>query len=278
MNGNNIIKENMPKYSVLMSLYRKEKPEYLKLALDSMINQSISADEIVVVEDGPLTDELYSILDQYNPFIKRVRNETNLGLGLSLNIGLAACKNELIARMDTDDYSKPDRCEKQIIRFQNRPELAIVGSQIDEFENCLDNIISRRIVPLEYNEIYEFAKRRSAFNHPSVMYKKSNVLEAGGYSNLKRNQDVDLFGRMLFLGFKAENINESLLLFRSSSDLSKRRKSWENTWSYILTIYKFWKEGYSSFLDVLFVSMAQLAIYILPLNIQNFIYKNFLRK
>ena len=100
----------------------------------------------------------------------------------------------------------------------------------------------------------------------------------GGYSDLRRNQDVDLFGRLLFQGCLAQNINESLLWFRTSSDLSSRRKSWENTKSYIETIKKFWKMGYSSYFDYLMVTIAQSFVYILPVSIQNLIYKNLLRR
>ena len=265
------------KYSVLMSLYKKEKPEYLRLAIDSMINQTVPPDEIVIVEDGPLTDELYAVLDEY-PILHRVKNETNLGLGLALNVGLKKCKNELVARMDTDDCSKPERCEKQLLRFSEKPYLAIVGSHIDEFVGDVSNVISQRVVPTTTKEIYDYAKRRSAFNHPAVMYSKTAVLDAGGYADLKINQDVDLFGRMQFLGYKAENIDEALLWFRSSDELAKRRKSWQNTWSYIATIRKFWKMGYSSFVDYAMVGIAQTGMYLMPVKLQNFVYRKFLRK
>lgn len=265
------------KYSVLMSLYKKENPEYLRLAIDSMLNQTVAPDEIVLVEDGPLTDELYAVLDEY-PMLHRIKNETNLGLGLALNVGLKECRNELVARMDTDDCSKPDRCEKQLQRFLEKPYLAIVGSHIDEFIGDTSNVISKRIVPTTSEEIYKFAKKRSAFNHPAVMYSKTAVLENNGYADLKRNQDVDLFGRMQFKGYKAENIDEALLWFRSSDELAKRRKSWQNTWSYIATIRNFWKMGYSSFSDYVIVGIAQTGMYLMPIKLQNYIYKNFLRK
>lgn len=269
------------KYSVLMSLYKEEKTEYLRLALDSMLTQTVQADEIVIVEDGPLTKELYSVLDEYKRkypvIIHRCRNKDNLGLGISLNRGLRVCRNELVARMDTDDISKPDRCEKQLQKFEEKPELVIVGSHIDEFVGDVYNIISSRKVPITAEKIYQFAKRRSAFNHPTVMYRKSKVLEAGGYTDIRRNQDVDLFGRMIFAGCKAENIDESLLWFRSNDDLAKRRKSWKNTWSYIATIRKFWKMGYSSFFDYILVMIMQISMYLIPICVQKWIYKNFLR-
>ena len=274
-----LVKESaeQKKYSVLMSLYKKENPEYLRIAIDSMLNQTVAPDEIVLVEDGPLTDELYAVLDDY-PILHRIKNEKNLGLGLALNIGLKECRNELVARMDTDDCSKPERCEKQLQRFLEKPYLAIVGSHIDEFVDDISNVISQRIVPTTSEEIYKFAKKRSAFNHPTVMYSKTSVLENNGYADLKRNQDVDLFGRMQFNGYKAENIDEALLWFRSSDELAKRRKSWQNTWSYIATIRKFWKMGYSSFTDYAIVGIAQTGMYLMPIKLQNYIYKNFLRK
>ena len=268
----------MEKYSVLMSLYIKEKPAYLTLAVDSMLNQTVKPDEIVIVEDGPLTDELYGVLDSYGNQITRVRNEKNLGLGLALNVGLKACRNELVARMDTDDISKSERCEMQLKRFEARPELSIVGAWVDEFTESPEKVVSTRVVPTDSEAIYQFAKKRSAFNHPVVMYRKSAVLAQGGYADLRRNQDVDLFGRMLYAGDKAENIGQALLWFRSNDDLAKRRKSWENTWSYIDTIQRFWKMGYSSFGDFMLIAVAQTGMYLMPIKLQHWVYQKFLRK
>lgn len=264
-----------------MSLYKKEHPEYFREALDSMINQTVKPDEIVIVEDGPLTKELYQVvkeyLEKYKELFHVVVNEKNLGLGLSLNKGLSVCRNELVARMDTDDISKPDRCEKQLRRFEKKTELSIVGSHIDEFIGTVDSVISQRKVPITSEAIYEYAKKRSAFNHPTVMYRRSAVLSEGGYSELRRNQDVDLFGRMLYAGYRGENIDEALLWFRCSDELATRRKSWENTWTYIAAIRRFWKMGYSSFRDYIVVLAAQTGMYLMPVTIQNWLYKNFLR-
>ena len=272
----------MEKYSVLMSLYIKEEPVYLRQSIDSMLNQTVMPDEIVIVEDGPLTDELYAIIDEYDKasrcLFTIVKNEKNIGLGLALNNGLKVCRNDLVARMDTDDISKPYRCEKQLAAFQADPELSIVGAWVDEFHIMLDEVISTRAVPCKHEDIYNFAKKRSAFNHPVVMYRKSKILENNGYGNLRRNQDVDLFGRMLFNGCKAENIGEALLWFRSNDDLAKRRKSWENTKSYIDTIKNFWKMGYSSFGSYAMVTIAQTGMFVMPVRLQHWVYKKFLRK
>lgn len=272
----------MEKYSVLMSLYIKEKPEYLKLAIESMLSQTVLPDEIVIVKDGPITQDLETVIECFSDscpdLFVIVVGKTNVGLGLALNNGLAHCKNELVARMDTDDISKPERCEKQLAVFETHPELSIVGTYVDEFYSDPENIISTRAVPTENDSIYRFAKRRSAFNHPAVMYRKSAVLAEGGYADLRRNQDVDLFGRMLFHGNRAANIPEALLLFRSNDDLAARRKSWENTKSYFDTIKRLWKMGYSGFGDYLIVATAQTGMYLCPIKVQMWLYKTFLRK
>ncbi len=272
----------MEKYSVLMSLYIKEKPEYMKLAIQSMIDQTVQPDEIIIVKDGKITEELQAVLDEYSSAYPELFNiigyEENRGLGLALNFGLEHARNELVARMDTDDIAKPERCEKQLQMFAEDSELSIVGSYVDEFYSDPSEVVSVRAVPTEHKDIYEFAKRRSAFNHPAVMYKRSAVLSVGGYSDLRRNQDVDLFGRMLFSGCKAANVGESLLWFRSNDALAKRRKSWENTKSYINTIKRFKKMGYSSFGDYAVVAIAQTGMFLCPAKLQHWIYKRFLRK
>ena len=269
-------------YSVLMSLYGKEKPDYLKLSIDSMLSQTIQPNEIVILLDGHLPYELENVVleyqKKYGSLFNIIKSEKNIGLGLALNLGLQNCRNELVARMDTDDISLPKRCEKQLKIFEADAELALVGTAVDEFFDNPDNIIYTRFVPAGYEAIYKFAKRRSAFNHPTVMFKKSKVQAFGGYAPLRRNQDVDLFGRMLFGGCRANNLQESLLLFRSSTDLEKRRRSWENTKSYIGTIYRFWRMGYSGFIDFLIVVVAQTVLFICPLRMQRWIYKRFLRE
>ncbi len=271
----------MEKYSVLMALYAKENPEYLTQAIESMVAQTIFPDEIVIVKDGEIPQELTAILETYVQKYPNLFNvvgyEENRGLGYALNFGLKVCKNELVARMDTDDIAKPNRIEKQLLEFEDDSALTLSGTFVEEFEESTDKIISIRKVPTTHEEIYKFNKRRSAFNHPTVMYKKTQVLEIGGYSELRRNQDVELFGRMLFAGYKASNIAEALVFFRCNNALKKRRKSWKNTKSYIATIKKFWKMGYSSFGDYFKVAVAQTLVFLCPAKLQQWIYKKFLR-
>lgn len=217
----------MGKYSVLMSLYIKEKPEYLRLAVDSMLNQTVKPDEIVIVEDGPLTDALYAVLDEYGDKITRVRNEKNLGLGLALNLGLKVCRNELVARMDTDDISKPERCEVQLHYFEQHPETDIVGGDIAEFIGDESNIVGKRMVPQTNAEIREYMKKRCAFNHMSVMYKKTAVEAAGGYQDWFWNEDYYLWIRMWLNGAVFGNTGTVLVNVRVGKEMYQRRGGWK---------------------------------------------------
>lgn len=220
----------MTNFSVLMSLYYKERPEYLRESLDSVFNQTITPTEVVIVEDGPLTAGLYAILDEFKQLhdnIKIVKLATNSGLGIALAKGLEKCKSELVARMDTDDISKRDRFEKQVKFMDMHEDIDICSSWIDEFEDTPTNIISVKRVPESHEDIIKFMRRRSPINHPSVIFKKKAVIKAGNYQYFHLFEDWYLWARMYALGSKFANIQESLLLFRTSKDMYKRRGGWK---------------------------------------------------
>ncbi len=217
----------MEKYSVLMSLYKKEHPEYLRLALDSMINQTVKPDEIVLVEDGPLTDELYKVVQEYmenNPeLLHIVVNKKNLGLGLALNVGLKACKNEYVARMDTDDIAVLNRCEKQLRFFEKHPTVTILGGQIEEFITSPDITVGKRVVPRTNKELKTFMKKRCPFNHMTVMFKKSDIIKAGNYRDWFWNEDYYLWIRLALKEFKFANLSDTLVHTRVGADMYQRR-------------------------------------------------------
>lgn len=271
----------MEKYSVLAAVYYKENPEYLKTAIDSVINQTVKPSEIVIVEDGGLTQGLYEVLDEYEgkyDFIKRVRLKNNCGLGVALNEGLKACTYDLVARMDTDDVSLPTRCEKQLKEFENDQTLCAVSAYIDEFEGSPENITSTRYVPLTLEEMYEYGKRRSPFNHPVVMYKKSAVLSVGGYPDLKRCQDFELFGKILFKGLNCKNIGESLLLFRLPEDSVAKKKRKKSAKSAVKVVKKFHQWGYASLWDYIVVKFVYAVVGLIPIKLRKKFFKKFLRK
>lgn len=216
-----------PPYSVLMSVYYKEKGEYLRLALDSMFCQTVAPDEVVIVEDGALNEELYAVLDEYSEkygerFV-RVKNETNLGLGMSLNRGLEKCQNELIARMDTDDISALDRCEKQLRYFEENGDVAVVGGNIAEFIESQEKIVSVRSVPTSDFDIKQYLKKRCPMNHVAVMFKKSTIQSVGGYKDWHFNEDYYLWIRLYLNNAKFGNIGENLVFVRVGKDMYARR-------------------------------------------------------
>ena len=247
-----------------------------------MINQTLKPNQIVIVKDGKLTDDLNEVIRKYQAAYPNlftiVTLENNVGLGKALNEGLKRCKNELVARMDTDDISVRERCELQVQEFIKNKKLSIVGTIIDEFYEDPNDTVCTRVVPIKHEDILRFSRRRNPFNHPTVMYKKSDVMNCGGYGDYRRNQDFDLFIRMLNSGYIAYNIDKSLVLFRANQDNLKRRKSWAKCKSYTTMMYSFWKKGYSSLTDLFVVTVSQLIIFISPLWLMKWISDTFLRK
>lgn len=269
-------------YSVLMSVYYKEKPEYLEQAIESMICQTYQPEQFVIVEDGELTVELYDILNKYSlkykDLITRVKLSNNNGLGIALDEGLKHCRNELVARMDSDDISFVDRCEKEIKLFEDWPELSIVSGFVSEFIDTPEQIVSVRTVPEKQEEIKKRMRTRSAFNHPAVMYRKSEVIRCGGYGILKRKQDHDLFSRMINGKCNAYNIQESILYFRVGTESLKRKKSWENCMSYMEAQINIYRRGECRLVDLIFVCLSQIGIWILPTVLVDIISRKLLRK
>lgn len=213
-------------FSVLLSVYFKEQATYLQQCLNSILSQSLQPTEIIIVKDGILTKDLDQVIDNFlskTKILKVIQLPNNIGLGKALNIGLQHCTYDIIARMDTDDIAKPNRFEKQLKVFQQYPDIDIVSSWIDEFEGDTNHILSIRKLPEYHKEIYQFAKKRSPINHPAVMFRKSSVLAAGGYKHFPLFEDYYLWVRMLINGAKFYNIQESLLYFRSSPEMFKRR-------------------------------------------------------
>ena len=270
------------KYSFLMSVYCKENPEFLEKSIESMLNQSILPDEIVIIEDGVLTKNLENILmkyeSQYSDLFKIIRRKENKGLGYSLNEGLKVCKNELVARMDSDDICFPMRCEMQLKRFNECENLVILGTQIQEFEGDIDNIISQRVVPNKYEDIIKFSHRRSPFNHPTVMFRKSIILNNGGYPSVKRKEDLQLFIDIVNKGYYCENLNDALLYYRVSKDNLKRRKTWVNCKEYIEIMFSFYKKNIINIVDLTYVVVGQLVFFLVPTKLTKFLNDKFLRK
>lgn len=219
------------KYSVLMSVYHKEKPEYLKQAIASIQKQTLPTDDFVLVCDGPLNQELDAVItvkqQEMGATLNVVRLAKNGGLGNALNEGIKHCKNELVARMDSDDLAYSDRCEKQITVFNTHPEVSICSGVVEEFTTTPDIVDAKRVPPETNAEIIEFAKKRNPFNHPCVMYKKAAVESVGSYQDFYLLEDYYLWLRMLMAGYQGYNIQEPLVHMRAGFDMYKRRAGWK---------------------------------------------------
>ena len=216
----------MEKFSVLMSLYNKERPQFLRQSLDSIFSQSLLPTEVILIEDGPVSRELHQVVSEYSRLyseLKVVSLPQNVGLGNALNEGIMHCSYDIIARMDTDDVAKPDRFKKQLEIFDFHPEYDVVGAWIDEFEDDISNVTSIRKLPENHLEIYEYAKKRNPINHPVVMFRKSAVVAVDSYKHFYLFEDYYLWIRLLLNGAKFYNIQESLLYFRSSPEMYRRR-------------------------------------------------------
>jgi UDP-glucose 4-epimerase len=278
-NKNEIIVE--PKYSVLMSVYHKERPENLKESVESMLRQTVLPSEIVLVKDGPLNEELDNIINQYrnNPIIKIINLEENVGLGRALNIGLIHCQNELIARMDTDDISEPNRCEKQLEKLIYNNNISVIGSSVAEFIDTTDNIVALKEVVESHYDIKKRMKYRNPINHPTVMFRKKDVLMAGNYEHWFLNEDYYLWVRMINKGFIFENINEPLVKMRITNETYYRRGGWK----YFITQKRLFdymlKIGFINFGEYLYNNVIRLLTKTLMSNkMRKLVYIKFLRK
>ena len=215
-------------FSVIISVYKKDKPKFVRVALDSMlVDQSVKPDEIVLVLDGPVSYEIYRLLidykDKYEELLKVIKLKENQGLGNALRIGVENTKYDIVARMDSDDICSPNRFEKQLAFMEAHPSCDIVGGQITEFIDTPDNIVGKRVVPCDNEAIYQYMRSQCALNQPTVMFKKRAVLEAGNYQDWFWNEDYYLWIRMMERGCVFANLPDVLVNMRSGLDQYGRR-------------------------------------------------------
>jgi len=210
--------------SVLVSVYSKETPENLSECLQSLCEQTLKADEVVLVEDGPISAALKNVIEQFRAVLNivSVSLAENVGLACALNEGLKHCKHELVARMDTDDIALPERFEKQVAFMQSKPDIAASSGVIEEF-NEAGVVTSKRVLPLEHSEIVAFAKKRSPLSHPAAIFRKSAVLDVGGYPMFRKSQDYALWSLLIVKGYKLANLPDILVRMRTGSEMLGRR-------------------------------------------------------
>jgi len=265
------------KFSILMSIYHKEKPEYFNRAMQSIWDEQIvKPNEIILVQDGKLTDELYEVIEIWQKKIgdrfKTIPLKQNVGLGDALNIGLQYCSYEIVARMDTDDIAMPNRFEKQLKVFEN-DDIDICSSLVSEFDNDEKVIVSYRKLPKTHENILKFAKKRNPLNHPAVMYKKSSIKKASGYKKMIWFEDYYLWVRMLMNGARFYNIQEPLVNMRAGYGQLERRSGLK----YALNEFKFqkilYKIGFLNKFEFIRNSLIRFIVRVVPKKIVKKIYK-----
>lgn len=268
-------------YSVLMSVYKKENPDFLRESINSVLKQTLPADDFVIVCDGPLTAALDKVLTE----MQRGREDQlvihrlaqNVGLGRALNEGMKRCRHDVIARMDSDDICFPDRMEKEY-RLLTEQKLDLVGAALLEFVQSPDQPTGKRQVPVEQEAIERFARRRNPFNHPTVMYRRQSVELAGGYQDFYLFEDYYLWVRMLKAGMRVRNIEEPLLYMRTGDGMIERRggiKYAGAIWRFRLYLIK---SGFSSFIDFMITAPGHILIALLPSGFRKWFYQCLLRK
>ena len=264
-------------FSLLMSIYYKEKGVYLEECFKSLLLSTIKPTEIILVKDGELTVELDNIIDNYKSQLplKIVFLEQNVGLGEALKIGLEACSYNLVARFDTDDINDPQRFSKQLEYFKKDEEIVLVGSQIQEFDSS--GILKSRKVPISNEEIKLYAPKRNPFNHMTVMFKKDVIERVGNYKRLEGFEDYYLWLRVLNENYKTANIDEVLVNARAGSEMLERRGGIKYAKYVYQAFTTFSKEGLITKKEAKSRMYSQIIFSLLPKFIRKIIYQKILR-
>lgn len=270
----------MVKFSVLIPVYYREQPDFLNQSLHSLFDQTCRATEVILVKDGPLPPGLDTIIEGYArryPEMTVLALPENVGLGAALNEGLRLCSYELVARMDSDDICKPDRFEKQLAAYAQQPQLAVVGSWVDEFEVTPDQVLAQRRLPTERDEIYQYAKYRCPFNHPTVMFRKSAIEAVGSYLPFYLFEDYYLWARIIKAGYEIRNIPESLLYFRCDPRTIRRRGGLKYALSELRFLHLLRKMGFIKNGTFIKNATIRFTVRMLPNRIRALIYRKLLR-
>ncbi|EMQ2211346.1 glycosyltransferase [Escherichia coli] len=268
------------KLSVLLSLYIHESPNFLDDCLASLYKQSRFPDEVVIVFDGPVTNELHDCVDKWSKYLPIVTIELdkNVGLGQALNVGLKTCSYNYVFRMDTDDICHPERLSQQLSFFKNNPDVGLLSCAVGEFKHSVKDIYAWRRLPLKHDEIIRFSKKRSPFNHMAVAFKKELVLNAGGYQNEYLYEDYSLWIRMIQNGVITANLPETLVYARTGNGMAARRSGLKYAKSEYFAQVKFYKMGYLSFLELLRNLAIRLPLRLVPVSLLSLLYSTVLRK
>jgi glycosyltransferase involved in cell wall biosynthesis len=268
------------KLSVLMSVYHRESLEFLRQSLDSLAAQTIQADEVVIVKDGPVGAELAAVIDSQRGKLPIVilQLEKNAGLGPALNAGLSRCAGDLVARMDSDDICLPDRFEKQLAFLERNPEVDVVGGAIAEFRTDWEKIESIRRMPCSVERLGTIARQRNPLNHMTVMFRRASVLAAGNYQSCPGFEDYELWARMLMHGRQLHNLEDVLVYARIGNSMLQRRGGFRYLQEEARLQYRFMKMGFLSKGQFVLNLVSRAPVRLAPVSLRAALYRRVLRQ
>lgn len=269
--------------SVLITVYKSEKGEVLDRALRSIWDdQLLKPNEIVLVEDGPLPEDLYRVIDNWQERLGknmvRLCLPENVGLGNALRTGITRAKFSYIARMDTDDISLSTRFRNQYFFLSQNKNVDIVGTQIMEFSFDEQDLRKSRILPLSHKELVSFSKKRSPFNHPSVMYKKEVYIDSMTKINIFHQDDYATWVNFIVKGYRLANLDSVELLMRAGEDQMTRRGGLHYLIDEIKMFREFKKIGHLNYLEFYWSLLIRLPVRLAPKSLRYLMYQKFVRK
>lgn len=273
---------NTEKFSVLMSVYAKEKAEFFDRSLQSNLDdQTRKPDEFVLICDGPMNEDLDFVIakyeDKYPDIFKVYRTEQNQGLGKALNYGLAKCSYDIVLRSDSDDVCAADRFEIQVSYMESHPQIAVCSSYIDEFDNDWEKPDKKKTLPLTNKELYEMAKFRNPINHMAAAFRKNVIMEIGSYRHIPYVEDYELWVRTLINGYQFANIDKVLVHARVGNGMVGRRgnRQYITSWKELSSYMK--ENGMISNIEYVRNMIAVRAFVYMPSDAKEFLYKALLR-
>lgn len=273
------------KFSVSMCVYGGDHPAFFDAALNSVVEQTVQPNEIVLTVDGPIPDTIETVIEKYRSRLSGsaidfqvIYLEKNMGHGEARRICFDHCSCDLIALMDADDLSVPDRFEKQLAVFEKKPDLSIVGGNIQEFIGTPDNCVGKRIVPETDAEIKAYMKKRCPMNQVTVMFRKADVAAVGGYIDWFCEEDYYLWIRLALAGKQFANVPENLVNVRVGEEMYSRRGGWKYFCSEAKLQGFMLKKGIIG-LPRYFINVAQRLVLqvLMPNKLRGFIFQKFAR-
>lgn len=266
----------MTKFSVLMPVYYKEDANRFFTSLASVFANSIIPNEVLVICDGPLTEELELVLTSYTKYqeFRVIRLKENQGIVKALNFGLKEVRHDIVVRCDSDDINHQDRFEKLISKLNTGFD--VVGSQVLEVDS-LGKVIACKFLPTNHSEIVSYARKRNPINHMTVVFRASQIIAVGGYPNVYLKEDYALWAKLIKAGRRFANLSDSLVSANAGIDMYKRRGGLKAAISEFDLQVTLVKCGVSTFLEALFVGLARSFVLAVPISLRAFVYRKLLR-